>query len=205
MEDAVQKIAIERLVAHQDNPNRQSEGNFAKLVRNIEKTGRYEPLVVRPHPQKEGFFQLINGHHRCKALEQLGYKEANVIVWDVDDEQTNILLATLNRLGGSDELSKKLVLLKRLSETFKSKELGKLLPQTAGQIEKLLNLKVPAAPAANTADFLNPLVFFVTDEQKRIVEDMLSLAEDKNGKPRAVKRAAALARIVRFFKENGGC
>ena len=140
----IQAIAIKKLVPHPDNPNRQSKINFAKLVRNIERTGMYEPLVVRPHPEKKGFFQLINGHHRCRALEQLGYKQANVIVWDIDDEQTDILLATLNRLGGSDELSKKLVLLKRLSENFKTKELGRLLPQTARQIERLVNLKVPA-------------------------------------------------------------
>ena len=35
--------------------------------RNIERTDCYEPLVVRPHPNKHGFFQIINGHCRCKA------------------------------------------------------------------------------------------------------------------------------------------
>jgi len=211
MENMIQTVAIERLVAHPDNPNRQSKVNFAKLVRNIERTGKYEPLIVRRHPKRKGYFQLINGHHRCKALEQLGHKQANAIVWDVDDEQTDILLATLNRLGGSNELSKKLALLRRLNENFKTKELAKLLPQTSKQIEQLVNLKVPAAPAITAGNFLNPLVFFVTDEQKRIIEDTLSLAcpeqsrrvEDKNDKPKAVKRAAALVRIAQFFKEKG--
>jgi ParB/RepB/Spo0J family partition protein len=202
MENQVQTIQLNKLVAHPDNPNRQSKVNFAKLVRNIERTGKYEPLIVRRHPKRKGYFQLINGHHRCKVLEQLGYKQANVIVWDVDDEQTDILLATLNRLGGSDEQSKKLVLLKRLNETFKTRELSKLLPQTSKQIEQLVNLKVPAAPAIATDNFLNPLVFFVTDEQKQIIEDATSLAEDKNDKPKAVRRAAALVRIVQFFKEK---
>jgi ParB/RepB/Spo0J family partition protein len=204
MENVIHTVAIEKLVAHPDNPNKQSRVNFAKLVRNIERTGKYEPLIVRPHPERKEFFQLINGHHRCKALEQLGYKEANVIVWDVDNEQTDILLATLNRLGGSDELSKKSSLLKRMSENFKTKELCKLLPQTARQIEQLVNLKVPAAPAASAGNFLNPLVFFVDDEQKRTIEDALSSAEDKNDKPRAVKRAAAMVRIAQSFKENHG-
>ena len=126
-----------------------------------------------------------------------------MIVWDVDDEQTDILLATLNRLGGSDELSKKLTLFRRLSETFKTKELSKLLPQTSRQIEQLVNLKMPTAPAVNTGNFLNPVVFFVTDEQKRIIEDAISLAEDKNDKPKAARRAAALVRIIQFFKEGG--
>lgn len=204
MENVVQIIAIEKLVAHPDNPNKQSKVNFDKLVRNIERTGKYEPLIVRPHPERKGYFQLINGHHRCKALEQLGRKEANVIVWDVDDEQTDILLATLNRLGGSDELSKKLTLLRRLSENFKTRELGKLLPQTSRQIAQLINLKVPAAPAPAAGNSLNPLVFFVTDGQKRIIEDMILFVEDKNDKPKATRRAAALVRIAQFFKERQG-
>jgi ParB/RepB/Spo0J family partition protein len=199
MENVVQAIQLNKLVAHPDNPNKQSKINFAKLVRNIEMTGKYEPLVVRPHPKRKGYFQLINGHHRCKALEQLGYKKANVIVWDVDDKQTDILLATLNRLGGNDELNKKLTLLKRLNETFKTKELGRLLPQTSKQIEQLMNLKVPMAPAANTGNFLNPLVFFVTDEQKRIIEEALSSAEDENDRPKAVRRAEALVRMAQSF------
>jgi ParB-like chromosome segregation protein Spo0J len=49
-ENRVSRIAIDKLVAHPDNPNRMSKTNFAKLVRNIERTGRYEPLVVRPCP-----------------------------------------------------------------------------------------------------------------------------------------------------------
>ncbi len=202
MENQIRTIQLNKLVAHPDNPNRQSKVNLAKLVRNIKRTGKYEPLIVRPHPKRKGYFQVINGHHRCKALEQIGYEQANVIVWDVDDEQTDILLATLNRLGGSDELSKKLVLLRRLSENFKTKELSKLLPQTSRQIEQLVNLKVPAAPAIATGNFLNPLVFFVTDGQKRIIEDAMSLAEDKSDKPKAVRRAAALVRIVQFFKDK---
>jgi ParB/RepB/Spo0J family partition protein len=203
-ENQVQTIQLNKLVSHPDNPNKQSKVNFDKLVRNIERTGKYEPLIVRRHPTRKGYFQLINGHHRCKALGQLGYKQANVIVWDVDDEQTDILLATLNRLGGNDELGKKLTLLKRLNETFQTKELAKLLPQTSKQIEQLVNLRIPTAPAADTGKFLNPLVFFITDEQKQIIEDMLSFAEDKNDKPKGVRRASALVRIAQFFKENEG-
>ena len=48
----IQSIALDGLIAHPDNPNRMSSGNFAKLVRNIEQTGRYEPLIVRPYREK---------------------------------------------------------------------------------------------------------------------------------------------------------
>src|SRR4030042_1004922 len=100
MTNTVQSIGLEKLIAHPANPNRMSTATFGKLVRNIERTGRYEPIVVRPHPARGGYFQIINGHHRCRVLTKLGYETADWVVWDVDDEQGGILLATLNRLCG---------------------------------------------------------------------------------------------------------
>jgi ParB/RepB/Spo0J family partition protein len=201
MANSVQSIRLDNLVPHPDNPNQRSRVNFAKLVRNIERTGRYEPLIVRPCPDKTSCFQIINGHHRCHALTKLGYKTADCIVWDIDDEQTDILLATLNRLSGSDELGKKLKLLKRLNKRIESAELAKLLPQTAKQIERLTNLKKPAGPAKIAENcFANPMVFFVSDTQQQQIENALSLAESpKTQMTKAAKRAAALARIAGHF------
>ena len=199
--NSIQSIALDRLVFHPDNPNKQSKANFAKLVRNIERTGRYEPIVVRPCSEKAGRFQIINGHHRCHALAKLGYETADCIIWDINDEETDILLATLNRLGGSDELGKKLKLLKRLNKKMEAGELAKLLPQTAKQIERLTNLKRPSAPAKiNAKCFANPLVFFVNDTQQQQVERALSLVEEPKAEmTKAAKRAAALANIAQVF------
>jgi len=198
----IQKIAIEKLHAHPDNPNRMSDVTFAKLVRNIERTGRYEPIIVRP---KDNAWQIINGHHRVKALRQLGHKRAECLIWDVDDNEAGILLATLNRLGGSDALDKKLALLRRLNERMQSRELAKLLPQTARQIERLTNLKLPAAPAKiDTGSFLNPVTFFVDNDQNKIIRQALSLAEaDISKQTKAQRNAAALTRIAEeFLKTN---
>jgi hypothetical protein len=236
MTNSVQSIALEKLVAHPDNPNKMSQVTFGKLVRNIERTGRYEPLIVRPYPNKSktvaiaktgvqkdddamdsrlrgndikktsDCFQIINGHHRCLALTKLGHKAADCVVWDIDDEQTDILLATLNRLGGTDELGKKLELLKRLNKRMESGELSKLLPQTAKQIERLTNLKMPSMPA-EAKSFSNPMVFFVNDAQQETIENALSLAQESRSeivkmayaKTKAAKRAAALAHIAGDF------
>lgn len=201
MTNSIQSIALDKLAAHPDNPNQQSRVNFAKLVRNIERTGRYEPLIVRPCPNKAERFQIINGYHRCHALTKLGYKTADCIVWDIDNEETDILLTTLNRLGGSDELGKKLKLLKRLNKRIESAELAKLLPQTARQIERLANLKMPTAPAKiNAKCFAIPLVFFVNDTQQKQIEKALSLVEEPKAKTtKAAKRAAALSHIAGYF------
>lgn len=210
MTNSIKSIPLDKLDAHPDNPNEQSRVNFAKLVRNIERTGRYEPLIVRPHPTKTDRFQIINGHHRCQVLAKLGYKTADCIIWDINDEQTDILLATLNRLGGSDNLGKKLKLLKRLSKRFESRELAKLLPLKQKQIEHLSSMldsrfSMPDACKSQGENrklkiFANPLVFFVSETQQQQIEKALSLAaQNKNEKTRAAKRAAALTQIAGYF------
>jgi len=201
MTNSIQSIALDKLEFHPDNPNQQSRVNFAKLVHNIKRTGRYEPLIVRPCPGKADYFQIINGHHRWRALSKLGYETVDCIIWDIDDEETDILLATLNRLVGSDELGKKLKLLKRLNKKMATGELSKLLPQTAKQIEHLTNLKRPSAPAKMSAKcFANPLVFFVNDTQQEQIERALSLVEEPKAEiTDAAKRAAALTHIAGYF------
>ena len=134
-QNTIQTIPIDKLIAHPLNANRMSEVVFKKLLRNIERTGRYEPIVVRSHPEIGGSFEIINGHHRVKALVELGYETAECVVWDVNDNEAALLLASLNRLVGSDVLEKKIELLLRLREDFSAAELAKLLPHTKGQIE----------------------------------------------------------------------
>jgi ParB family chromosome partitioning protein len=201
MSGDIKQIKLSKLVAHPDNPNRMSALTFNKLVHNIKLSGKYEPLTVRPHPKKEGFYQIINGHHRTKALQKLGLQSADCVVWDVDDKQTAVLLATLNRLAGTDLLDKKLKLLEKLKSKFETKELSKLLPYTKTQIEKLTNLRrveLTAKPA--DIDFAKPLVFFVTDGQLEIIERALGVAEDKPINNKAKRRADALARIANEYR-----
>ena len=231
MVNRIQSIALEKFVAHPDNPNRMSKGKFAKLLRNIERTGLYEPMVVRPYPDKncrscpksdqngdsKRCFQIISGHNRWRALKELGYKTAEAVIWDIDDQDTDIMLATLNRLGGSDVLDKKMTLFKRLNQyAFRGQvsELAKLLPQTKNQIKRLTELKISDCRKAidnRKSQTLNPLVFFLNDEQRAIVEKALS-AKMKEQKPalnetewteksrtKAVKNAATLTYMAQDF------
>jgi len=200
-------IELGRLKAHPDNPNRMSKANFAKLVRNIKRSGRYEPLVVRPHPTQTGCYQLINGHHRRDALSELGYKKADCIVWDIDDGQTDIALATLNRLSGTDVPAKKSALFRRLTRSLDAAQLAKLLPNSAKQIQRLASLSKSKiqlqAIAADAVCLAEPLVFFVSDSQKLIIERALCLAQKDSGKKtKAARRADALMKIAAQFCQS---
>jgi ParB/RepB/Spo0J family partition protein len=206
MSDKIRRISLDKLRGHPDNPNRMSRGDFSKLVRNIKRTERYEPIVVRPHPRERGCFQIINGHHRCQALKKLGHKSAQVVVWDVDDEQTDLLLTTLNRLHGRDILEKKLALLRRLSGRMATQDLARLVPQTRGQLERLIHLKPLSRALTRQADaFAVPVVFFVSKEQQQTIDAALSLAATGDEAPsRTARRAAALTQIAGHFVDHVG-
>ncbi len=203
MRNCIRYIPLERLVPHPDNANRMSRANFAKLVRNIERTGYYEPLVVRRHPDRRGCFEIINGLHRCEALRKLGRDAAQAVVWKVNDEQTDILLATLNRLGGRDLLEKKLTVLRRLCQTIRIHDLAKLIGQTQGQLQRLMsqNLK-PTTPTAKPSAYAIPLVFYVSTDQQRLIEEALASANVCSSETtRAAKRAAALSDLAKCFAD----
>jgi ParB-like chromosome segregation protein Spo0J len=195
-----------------------SKDNFKKLVRHIEQTGRYEPIVVRPLPHDsqttnhDARFQIINGHHRCEALKQLGHETCDCVVWDIDDDQTALLLVTLNRLCGQDILEKKTALLEKLNSKYKTADLAKLLPNTKAQIDRMIelhrdNLKIELAEQ-DTGSIAFPFVFFLNAEQKEIVEKAIELSSsderqatsnERQATSKAVRNAQAIALIAEQF------
>ncbi len=212
MKEKILQVPLDRLLPHPGNPNHMSRPVFARLVRNIKQTGLYEPLIVRPAPDRKDFYQIIHGHHRCQALRQLGHDTANVIVWNVDDEQTDIFLATLNRLEGRDLLDKKLTLLRRTVRRTPACELAKRLPYTATQIERLTAKAPGRVPGRKTGAnvFAIPMVFYVSAEQQRAIEDALNAAQSApigispggggvTSNSRSAKRSLALAQIAGAF------
>jgi len=207
MMKSIRVIVLGKLIANQDNPNKMSISGFTRLVRNMRRTDNYEPILIRRCKLNTKYYQIINGYHRCRALLQLGYKNVDCIVWDVSDQQTNILIATLNRLNGRDDIDGKINLLRLLTKDTTAKELSKLLPYTTKQIEQLVDLRKIVSTGElkkNAKGFLNTLVFFVTDKQNKVIEKAISkLGEQvKDIKTKAAKRAAALTVLAEYFIDH---
>jgi hypothetical protein len=201
MQNTIIRIPLDKLLPHPENPNRMAKANFEKLKRHIKQSHNYEPLIVRKHPEIENHFQIINGHHRADALKQIGETFANCVEWDVDDDAARLLLATLNRLGGKDELAPKASLYKSLSIKFSVPELAKLLPDTKQAIERLKDItKSLPQFADNSKAFLNTLIFFLNDEQIKTVEDALEKAiVNKSSQTKSEKLAAAITKISKSY------
>jgi len=66
-------IPLDDLLPHPLNSNVMPPDLQAKLRAHIKRTGRYPFLVVRPHPDVAGKYQVLDVHHRIVVLRDLGH------------------------------------------------------------------------------------------------------------------------------------
>jgi ParB-like chromosome segregation protein Spo0J len=198
----IETIPMTHLHAHPQNANVMQDTLLKKLKIHIQRHGQYEPLVVRPHPQQTGHYQLLNGHHRKQILEELGHQNAHCVVWNVDDNEALILLATLNRLNGQDNPVKRSALLDELTRRYERRDIAAQLPETAAQLQKLLAIAAPphsvqpepfnSAPQAMT--------FFVTAPQKKQIDLALrQMRQCVEPQDHAATRGDILTKIASFY------
>jgi len=84
-----------------------------------------------------GRYEIIDGWHRTMVLDEMGKAEVRCEVWDVDKKESRLLIATLNRLHGTDDAGKRTVLLGQLAGDFKD-DLMDLIPESGRSLEALL-------------------------------------------------------------------
>jgi len=203
-------VPLDDLVSHPLNSNVMSPDLQAKLRAHIKRTGRYPFLVVRPHPDGPGKYQVLDGHHRVAVLRDLGHTEARCDVWEVNGREAKLLLATLNRLQGQDQPLRRAELVHELLGEMSLDDLAGLLPETDKQLEELhALLEFPAEEIAalleqqaEAAEKVLPRVmnFVVTPEQEEIIEQAVELASD--GTPGRDRKARGLANLAKRFLQE---
>jgi ParB family chromosome partitioning protein len=203
-------VPLGDLLPHPLNANVMTEDLREKLKAHIKRTGRYPFLVVRPHPEADGKYQVLDGHHRITVLKELGHTEARCDVWQVGDREANLLLATLNRLEGQDAPIRRAQLVHELLGEMNLADLSGLLPESEKQIEELHSLlEFPAEEVAalldaeaEEAEKVLPRVmsFVVTPEQEEVIEQAVELASD--GTAGRDRRARGITNLSRQFLTN---
>src|SRR5262245_55926450 len=203
-------VPLDDLVAHPLNSNVMSPELQEKLRVNIQRTRRYPFLVVRPHPSEPGKYQVLDGHHRVAILRELGHREARVDVWEVDDREAKLLLATLNRLQGQDQPLRRAELIHELLGEMSVDDLAGLLPESDKQLEELhALLEFPADEIAQMLEeqaaeaektLPRVMTFVVTPEQEEVIDRAVEAASDgTHGRDR---KARGLANLAKRFLED---
>lgn len=200
-------IPIIDLAPHPLNSNVMPEDLREKLAAHIKQSGRYPMVIVRPHPDEPGRYQILDGHHRVQVLRDLGHTEIRCDVWDVTDREAKVLLATLNRLQGADQPIRRAQLIHELLGEMSLEDLAGLLPESDKQLEELhALLEFPAeeiaamlAEDAEAQEKTLPqvLTFVVTAAQAEQIERAVELASD--GTPGRDRKAKGLANLAAKF------
>ena len=93
--EKVTTIPIDKITDFKEHPFHVTmDEDMAKLIDSIKENDMLMPALVRP--KEDGTYEMISGHRRKFALSQLGIKEMNVIVRNLDDDQATILMVDSN-------------------------------------------------------------------------------------------------------------
>ena len=119
----IEKVSIDKLIAHVDNPRKLSEHDKNHLIKSLENFGQCEPIVINDDGK------IIGGHQRVKVAELMGLYEVDVSVPNrhLNDKEVKELNIRLNRNAGEwdhDILSDTWENDDLISWGFTSKELG---------------------------------------------------------------------------------
>lgn len=205
------RVPLERLHKHPFNPNRMSALALAKLTNNIMKEGLYPPLIVRPHPQLLGEFQLLDGEHRKEAIKRCGHAEALCFLWPCDDATALTLVATLNRLEGEDVPARRADLLAELTGLITPNDLAQLLPDDATTLSETLAgvtdgrgllTELMAASHQLHAKAFRHLSFTLSPDDEVDVENAVAVAIAASGRNGSEQRGHALGLIARYYLEG---
>lgn len=80
-------LSVDRLVPTPDNRRRPiTKASVESLAKSIAKDGVLQPIVVRAHPKKQGWWEIRAGERRWRAAKLAGLKEIPAILRMLDEE-----------------------------------------------------------------------------------------------------------------------
>jgi ParB/RepB/Spo0J family partition protein len=198
-----------------ENPNEMSAGTYKALKREVERNGFVQPVLVRPHPEREGHYEVIDGEHRWRVLGELGVARVPCVVdGSADDLDAATRRITMNRLRGQFVPVRLAHLLADLSERLPEDELTARLDMDPKELRNYLALDGyieeqeagdGEAKPRDTGGDAEPddrevIVFVCTAYEADRVELLIKALTDSDPE----QRDTALARQARTYNKASG-
>lgn len=128
-------ILVGNLKPNPWNPNSMNVRQGEALRESLDEFGQVLEVVVRPHPKEAGCFQIVDGEHRFKSLDQP--VSANVL-FGLSDTDAKKLTVVLNETRGRAEPDKLKGLLGEMSKYMDEDDLLYTLPYTKEQLAAIM-------------------------------------------------------------------
>ncbi len=188
---------IERLHPNPDQPRRDfPEAELAELADSIRQRGIIQPVIVRPHPGREGHFEIVAGERRWRAAQRAQLHEVPIVVRELDDRAMlelaiieNVQRADLNPIEEAAGLAQ---LIQRFSYTQEevAQIVGKSRPHVANAL-RLLGLPEQVQRLLRTG-------MLSAGHARALINapDPVALAEQAVARGLTVRQVEALARLA---------
>ena len=174
-DDVLREILVEKIVPNKYQPRREfTEEKIKELAESIKQNGLLQSITVRD--MGNGFYELIAGERRLRAIKYLQYARTKAIVKELTDEQ----MATLSLIENiqREELTpieeahayQELLRINKLTQDELAKSLGKTQATVANKL-RLLKLSKKVIDAINTKK--------ITERHGRAMVKLDSSAQEK--------------------------
>lgn len=165
--ERVQNIPLCELHPFKDHPFKvQSDEEMKRMIDSIKKVGAITPAVARP--LDDGGYEIISGHRRLAAYQELGLEAMPVIVREMTDDEAVIAMVDANLQRETVLPSEKAFALKMKLDAIKHQ--GKTSVQVA---EKLLSVEKVAEDAGESKDQVRRYIRLT-----HLIPELLAMVDD---------------------------
>ena len=85
---AADKVPIDLIHANPNQPRKHfGDEELHDLAASLKVHGLIQPVLLRPHPEKDGAYQIVAGERRWRAAQIAGLHELPAVVRELDDRQ----------------------------------------------------------------------------------------------------------------------
>lgn len=125
--------------------DRLGEGDVTQLTESITRFGQQSPILVRPHPEREGRYQTAFGHRRVRVLRSLGLP-ARAVVKQLTDEDLVIAQGQENQRRDLSFIERALFAGRLEGKSFTRDVICSALDVDKTELSRLLSI-ITAVPA----------------------------------------------------------
>ncbi|SDN38565.1 plasmid partitioning protein RepB [Ensifer sp. YR511] len=114
-------------------------GHIEGLLASIRDQGQQVPILVRPHPEKSGHYQVAFGHRRLRAVQELGL-QVKAIVRSLTDEELVIAQGQENNEREDLSYIEKSRFAHRLKERFPREVITSAMSIDKAELSRMLSI-----------------------------------------------------------------
>ncbi|SOC81839.1 chromosome partitioning protein, ParB family [Ensifer adhaerens] len=116
------------------------EEQFEALKSAIAERGQDSPVLLRPHPDRDGRYQIVFGHRRVRAARELG-RAVRAVVKAIDDRSHVIAQGQENSARANLSFIERALFAKRLEELGYGRDvIGSALAANAAALSKMVSV-----------------------------------------------------------------